>query len=229
MAAFSSATGPAAAVRNARAFAGSVGGEAVHESGAEAGAQGVLAAASRQVRRVPGCGPLTATIPVAVPEHRPARIAAGPATTCRVRRVGGQRTVGIGPGHDVVTGRANGVALLGQHRFLRQTIGRAVKFGHAGGYLLAGDVDPGPASNPIAGVDGGLAVCRRRTQIGAPRVLAVADGGGQLLALRVRPRQTSQIATESTARAGHEERHRLYLLAVRRWQRQQHQHEAQVP
>ena len=73
--------------------------------------------------------------------------------------------------------------------------------------LGVGIVVPGAGADAVARIDGGLAGAGLRAEVGAPGVIARADGSGQRLAMRVGSGEAAEIAAFAKADAGDEEGH----------------------
>src|SRR5690242_1982450 len=75
-------------------------------------------------------------------------------------------------------------------------------------------VVPGARANPVAGVDRGLTQPGLSAEIGMPGLVPRAHRSGELLTMRIGPRQSAQIATMTNRAAGDEKRHRMLLRLV---------------
>src|SRR5690606_32962722 len=180
--------------------------------------ESILAAPRREVDRVPRR--VRSAEPVVVTDHRAALVVARPVVAgIGSRGAFGQSSVRVGSGEDVVHVRAVArtvdlLTLLAEGRRLADVVpvafDVAVQVGHVLRDELALHVVPGARADPVARIDGRLAIGRRGAEVCTPRPIAGAGGLRQRLAVLVGSLETSEVATIAQSDARHEEAHGLW-------------------
>src|SRR5690606_7470434 len=168
-----------------------------------------LPAAARRMRGIPRGRVLPAAGAVVVTDHRAAVRRAARPVRARVLR---GRAVLERAGQDVVHVRRIAAAvdllpLLAERRFLAEVVVLAVQVLDALGNHHALGVVPGPAADAIARVDGLPAALGRRAEVCAPGLVAGADRGCELLAVRIRAPEPAQAGAVPGTFARDEEAH----------------------
>jgi len=139
-----------------------------------------------------------------VPEHGGAGGVAGPITAGHVFTPRERATIGLRAGEDVVHVRfvaacVDGLALLAEPGLFVDLIVVAVQIVDVFRDDDAFGVLPGPFTDAITGVDGGLAIGCASAQVSVPGSVAGADRLRQGLAVFVCARQPAQVGAFSRA------------------------------